>query len=76
VGLFFYPPLGPIVGAVLGLFLVEYLLRRDARHAWTAVKGYALGSGLSIILKLTIAVVMIGVWLGWLYIAAQLTAAS
>jgi uncharacterized protein YqgC (DUF456 family) len=76
-GLFFYPPLGPIAGALLGLFLVEFLLRgRNARHAWTAVKSYALGSGLSIILRLTIAVVMIGVWLGWLVIAAQLTPVS
>lgn len=71
-GLFFYPPLGPIAGALLGLFLVEYLLGgRNARHAWTAVKSYALGSGLSIILRLTIAIVMIGVWLGWLFIAAK-----
>jgi uncharacterized protein YqgC (DUF456 family) len=77
VGLFFYPPLGPIVGALLGLFLVEYLIGgRNARHAWTAVKSYALGSGLSILLRLTIAIVMIGVWLGWLFIAAQLVPAA
>ncbi len=71
VGLFFYPPLGPILGAVLGLFLGEYLLRRSARQAWAAVKNYVLGSGLSVILKLTIAVMMIGVWLGWLFLAAR-----
>ncbi len=75
VGLFFFPPFGPIAGALLGLFLVEYLRGgRNARHAWTAVKSYALGSGLSMLLRLTIAIVMIGVWLGWVFIAAQLTA--
>jgi uncharacterized protein YqgC (DUF456 family) len=77
VGLFFYPPLGPIAGALLGLFLVEFLVGgRNARHAWTAVKGYALGSGLSIILRLTLSIVMIGVWLGWIVIAAQLARVS
>ena len=54
------------------MFLVEYLLNgRDLRRAWTAVKSYALGSGLSIILRLTIAFMMISVWLGWLFFAAQ-----
>ncbi len=72
LGLFFYPPLGPIVGALLGLFLVELLMRGgDARRAWTAVKSYALGSGLSMLLRLTISVTMVGVWLGWLIVAAQ-----
>ena len=71
-GLFFFPPIGPIAGAFLGLFLVEFLLNgRDLGRAWTAVKSYALGSGLSIILRLTIAFVMISVWLGWLFFAAQ-----
>ena len=71
-GLFFYPPLGPIAGAFVGLFLVEYLLNgRNLRAAWIAVRSYALGSGLSIILRLTIAFVMISVWLGWLFFAAQ-----
>jgi uncharacterized protein YqgC (DUF456 family) len=75
-GLFFYPPLGPIAGALLGLFIVEYLMGgRNLRHAWTAVKSYALGSGMSIILRLTICIVMIGVWLGWLALAVQLAPA-
>jgi uncharacterized protein YqgC (DUF456 family) len=71
VGLFFYPPFGPIAGAVLGLFLVEFYMRGDARSAWTSVKGYALGSGLAFILKLTLALVMISVWLVWIAVAAR-----
>jgi uncharacterized protein YqgC (DUF456 family) len=71
VGLFFYPPIGPIAGALLGLFLVELWMRRNARQAWTAVKSYALGSGLSVILKTALAVMMIGVWLVWLLIALR-----
>jgi uncharacterized protein YqgC (DUF456 family) len=77
VGLFFYPPVGPIAGAFLGLFLVEFFMGgRNLRHAWIAVKSYALGSGLSIILRLTIAFMMISVWLGWLFFAAQFAPAA
>ena len=73
VGLFIFPPFGPIAGALLGLFLVEYVRQgRQVRPAWTAVKSYALGSGLSMLLRLTIAIVMVGVWLAWVFLAVQL----
>jgi uncharacterized protein YqgC (DUF456 family) len=71
VGLFFYPPFGPIAGAVLGLFLVEFWMRGDAGLAWTSVKGYAFGSGLGFVLKLTLALIMISVWLVWIAVAAR-----
>src|SRR5574337_78714 len=63
IGIFFFPPVGPLVGALLGLFLVEYVRHgKDARKAWSAVKGYAAGCGLSVIARLGIAVTMILVW--------------
>lgn len=66
VGLFFFPPVGPLVGALLGLFLVEYFRHgKDAHKAWEAVRGYATGCGLSVIARLGIAVTMILVWGGW-----------
>ena len=76
VGLFFYPPFGPIAGAVLGLFLVEFWMRGDARQALTSVRSYALGSGLAVILKITLAAMMIGVWLVWLFIAVRFAVAA
>lgn len=70
VGLFFFPPVGPLVGALLGLFLVEYLRHgKDAHKALQAVRGYATGCGLSVIARLGIAVTMILVWGGWVAIA-------
>ncbi len=70
VGLFFFPPVGPLVGALLGLFLVEYFRHgKDAHKALQAVRGYATGCGLSVIARLGIAVTMILVWGGWVAIA-------
>jgi uncharacterized protein len=70
IGIFFFPPVGPLVGALLGLFLVEYVRHgKDARKAWSAVKGYATGCGLSVIARLGIAVTMILVWGAWVILA-------
>ena len=70
VGLFVYPIIGPLVGALLGLFLVEYQRRgRDARQAWEAVKHYALGCGGSVLLRLLLALGMVAVWAVWVLLA-------
>jgi len=70
IGLLFFPPVGPLAGALLGLFLVEYVRRgKDARKAWSAVKGYATGCGLSMVVRLGIAATMIGVWGAWVGLA-------
>lgn len=69
LGLLFFPPLGPILGGLLGVFLVEYQRRnQNAREAWQAVKGYALGCGWSVVVRLNIAVLMIGIWGAWVWI--------
>jgi len=66
----FFPPFGPLIGALLGLFAVEYWRRgQNAAQAWEAVKGYAAGCGWSVILRLVIAVMMILIWGAWVWIA-------
>ena len=73
VGLWFFPPLGSLVGALLGLFLVEYYRRgRNVKEALTAVKQYALGCGWSMALRLGISITMIFIWLAWVFIAASI----
>lgn len=70
VGLLVFPPFGALIGALLGLFAVEYIRRgRDARQALSAVKSYAIGCGWSVVLRLTLCAAMIGVWLLWVWIA-------
>lgn len=71
LGLLILPPFGLLIGAVAGLFLVEYHQRnRDTTQAWTAVRSYLVGCGWSVALRLAIAGLMIVIWAGWVLIAA------
>ena len=73
VGLPFFPPLGSLVGAVGGLFLVEYFRQgRDWRKAWQGVVGYARGMGWAMAAELGLCVVMIGLWGGWVALSFAL----
>jgi uncharacterized protein YqgC (DUF456 family) len=66
VGLLFFPPIGPLVGALLGLFAAEFLRhQRNWRKALETVKGYIAGVGLSVVARLGICLAMIGVWALW-----------
>jgi uncharacterized protein YqgC (DUF456 family) len=76
-GLWFFPPFGSLVGALLGLFLVEYYRRgRQAEEAFTAVKEYAKGCGWSMALRLGIGGLIILIWLAWVFIAAAAAPAA
>ena len=71
LGLWVFPPFGSLIGALLGLFLVEYYRRgRQAAEAFTAVKEYAKGCGWSMALRLVLCGAMILIWLGWVFIGA------
>ena len=71
VGLPFLPPVGSLVGALLGLFGVEYYRHgRNARKAWEAVRSYATGCGVSVIVRLGIALAMVAAWGAWVALAA------
>ena len=75
VGLMFFPPIGPLVGSVLGLFLVEYFkYGKDARKAWQGVTSYAKGCGWSVIAEFGLCVVMIGIWVMWVAAALVIRA--
>jgi hypothetical protein len=75
VGLALFPPIGPLVGSVLGLFLVEYYkYGKDARKAWQGVTSYAKGCGWSVIAEFGLCVVMIGVWVVWVTLALVIRA--
>lgn len=70
LGLILFPPIGSLVGAVLGLFWVEYFKHgKDARQAWRGVWGYAKGCGWSVVAEFGLCVVMMGVWGAWVVLA-------
>ena len=69
IGFVFFPPLGAIIGALIGVFIVEYQRRgQNMQEAWTAVKGFVKGYGLSILIRLGLAGVMIMIWAVWVFV--------
>lgn len=64
-GNFALPIIGGILAALLTLFLIEWLRRRDARQALTSMKGMIVGCGWAVVIRVIIGLVMIGLWLIW-----------
>jgi hypothetical protein len=59
---------GALIGAALGMFVIEYWLKRNARAALEAVRAYVVGSLVSSIFEIVVALLMVGifVWQAWL----------
>jgi len=66
LGLFLLPPFGALIGAVVGLFVVEYRRRgSNSDEAVRVVKDYIVGCGWSVILRVLIGLTMILTWGIW-----------
>ncbi len=65
VGLIAFPPFGGVLGLLLGVFMVEYLRHRDADQALRSTLGMGAGYGISFLVKLILALGMIGAWIIW-----------
>ncbi len=67
VGTFLLPPFGGFIAAIGAMFLLEYMRLQDWRKALDATGSMAMGCGWSVIARLAIGVLMIGVWALWAY---------
>ena len=58
---------GAIIGAVAGMWFIEYLDKRNARAAFAAVRAYVGGTILSTLFEVSVALLMVGifVWRVW-----------
>jgi uncharacterized protein YqgC (DUF456 family) len=65
VGTLLFPPFGGLVAAPLTVLLLEYLRKHDLRQAFTAVRGLAIGWGLTFFLRFGVGILMILIWLLW-----------
>ena len=65
IGNFFLPVIGGILAALLALFLVEFIRRKDAKKALTSMKGMVVGCGWAIAIRFIMGLFMIGFWLIW-----------
>jgi uncharacterized protein len=59
------PILGGILAALLTLFGIEWLRRKDWRKALASIKGMLIGWGWAFVIRFIIGLVMIGLWLIW-----------
>lgn len=71
IGMFIIPIVGALIGAMLGVFLVEFYRRRNWREALKATTGVLWGTGLSFGAQVVIAIVMMGIWGLWFYTRAM-----
>jgi uncharacterized protein YqgC (DUF456 family) len=66
-GTLLIPPLGGLLTAPLAVFIYEYSRQKDWRKAWAAVRGLALGWGLSFLARFAIGLGMMGLWWIWVW---------
>ncbi|MCX7976424.1 MAG: DUF456 domain-containing protein [Bellilinea sp.] len=68
LGSLLFPPLGGLLLAMGGIFLVEYLRIRDLRKAWDSTRGLAVGCGWGAVLRFGFGLMVIVVWLLWAFV--------
>lgn len=61
IGTFLLPPIGFLLGAIVGVIGTELLISRDARQALKAGGGWLVGWVLSLLLQASVALVMLGI---------------
>jgi uncharacterized protein YqgC (DUF456 family) len=71
VGSIIWPPLGGILLALLGIFVVEIIRVRDLRKAWESTRGMALGCGTAVLARMGMGVLMILLWGLWVYLSSR-----
>jgi len=59
------PIIGGVLAALVTLFGIEWLRRKDWRKALAAIKGMLIGWGWAFLFRFIIALVMIGLWMVW-----------
>jgi uncharacterized protein len=69
VGSLYLPIFGGILLSLVALFVFELIRQRNWRAALNSTRGMALGCGWSVVARLAIGTVMIGLYLGWVFLA-------
>lgn len=66
LGTLLFPPLGGLIAAPLAVLGYEYWRQKDWQKAWAALRGLALGWGLSFLARFAIGLGIMGLW--WLWV--------
>jgi hypothetical protein len=62
------PIIGGILAALVTLFGIEWIRRKDWRKALASLKGMAVGWGWAFVIRFIIGLIMIGLWLIWAWV--------
>jgi uncharacterized protein YqgC (DUF456 family) len=63
LGFFLLPPLGLLLGGVLGVYLAETQRSRGTAEAWRSTVGVLKAIGIGVLAELAAGVLMVGTWL-------------
>ena len=64
----FLTPIAALFITPLALYSAEYWRLKDARQAFTSLKGWLVGSGWTLLAEIGLGVAMIGLWLVWAWV--------
>jgi len=67
VAFFVAGPIGAVVALLLGIFIVEYIRKKDVESASQAMIGAGLGCGASLVIKLLLGLGMVVTWVIWAF---------
>ncbi len=68
IGTFILPIIGSLIGALLALFLAEWIRMKNWRQAMTATSGWAVGCGWAVVIRFLLGLLMIGIWIVWVLV--------
>ena len=62
------PIIGGILAALVTIFAIEWIRRKDWRKALASLKGMLIGWGWAFVIRFIIGIFMIGLWLIWAWV--------
>jgi uncharacterized protein YqgC (DUF456 family) len=68
IGFFVIPIVGLVVGAVVGIYLAEYVRLRAAGRAWDSTRAALVAIGIGMLIELTAGLLMFAVWLAGVWV--------
>lgn len=67
IGTVVFPPIGGLIASPLVVLLLEYRRLGDWQHAWQALRGLAVGWGLSFVARFVLGLLIMGLWWLWVW---------
>ena len=65
-GTILLPPFGGILGACIGILIVEWIRQKNFKQGLKSTSGILTGCGFAVVVRFLIGLVMIGLWVAWM----------